>query len=103
MPKGAGSAEKINTACATREAPKRLVRLRTWIVKHLKPIDKFVRQVCPHGFLFRHAQHACCELRKWERRKGRRPCALRASARSKVRRARLLKLWRPLVSSSSCC
>lgn len=52
-----------------KPAPKRLALLHKWLVKKLQLVDRWVRQVLPYGFLLRHAQHVCCELRKWKRRK----------------------------------
>ena len=98
--RGTGWRGNTDSAKAMREAPQRLARLHKWLDSKLKPLDRFVKQVLPHGFLLRHAQHACCELRKWvlrkNARKGRKRCVLEAAQRAKVRRARVSKLWRCL-------
>ena len=91
---------KTDSAHATREASKRLAKLHHWLVKKLNPASQYVRQVLPYGFLLRHAQHACCELRKWNRRKkqgkGRKRCAKGSIKRAETRSRRLTNLWRHL-------
>lgn len=73
---------------------------RRWLVRKLGPVNPYLQQVLPRGFLLRHTQHACCELRKWIRRKregkGRKRCTKGSVKRAEVRKRRLAKLWRHL-------
>ena len=90
-----------DSPAAVRAAPGRLDRLHKHLAGRIAghQIKKFVRAALPHGFLHRHAQHLCCELRKWRNRKTahrgrkRRPGA---AQRAKVRARRLRKVWRRL-------